>query len=709
MKGKQRITTVEIAHEEDVVQARQCARQIAGSLGFDLQEQTRIATAVSEIVRNAYEYARSGRVEFAVKDGAEFVVTVEDKGPGIRDLDAIMDGRYQSRTGMGLGIIGAKRLMEEFEVKSTPGKGTTVFLSRHLPPGSKFEPSALNKLSDQLMQASGKPGVVRELQEQNHELLRTLDTLRERQAELAQLNSELEDTNRGVVALYAELDDRAEYLRKASDIKTRFFSNISHELRTPLNSIVSLASILIDRIDGDLSSEQEKQVTYIKRSAEELIEMVSDLLDLAKFEAGKITVKPQEFEVSSVFSALRGAIKPMLRSKPVELVFEEEPGLPSLNTDDTKVSQILRNFLSNALKFTDTGEVTVTARRHDDQIVFAVKDTGVGISPEDQDKVFEEWSQVDNPAQRRVKGSGLGLPLSRKLAELLGGRIWLESELGKGSTFYLSVPLQYRGSMQATLVTGAKPSEQVSVPVLVVEDNFETLYSYEKFLQGSEFHVIPARSIEEAQRKLRDLKPAVIVLDILLGEQSSWSLLEQIRNTPETEKIPVIVLTVVDNRGKAFSMGADDFATKPIERSWLLERLRRIAQGRPAKRLLVIDDDEVSRYSLMAMIGTHGFSFLEASNGREGLQLAREVHPDGIVLDLLMPEMTGFAVLQELRADPNTAKLPVLVSTSKRLTDSEQHFLEQNANAILPKGYTREEAMRAVQTAFGASPMAAAS
>jgi len=538
--------------------------------------------------------------------------------------------------------------------------------------------------------------------------LRTLQTLHERQAELAQLNSELEDTNRGVVALYAELDDRAEYLRKASDIKTRFFSNVSHELRTPLNSIVSLASILLDHIDGDLSSEQEKQVTYIKRSAEELIEMVSDLLDLAKCEAGKITVKPQPFEVSAIFSAMRGAIKPMLRNKPVELVFDEEPGLPQLNTDDTKVSQILRNFLSNALKFTDNGEVTVSARKDDGNIVFSVKDTGVGISPEDQEKVFEEWSQLENPAQRHVKGSGLGLPLSRKLAELLGGRIWLESELGKGSTFFLSIPPEYRGPTEATFIVSAK-TEQLSIPVLVIEDNFETLYSYEKFLQGSEFHIVPAKSIDEARRKLRDLKPAVILLDVLLGEESSWSLLQELRKNPETEKVPVIVATVVDNRSKAFSLGADDFAVKPVERVWLLDRLRRILHGRPAKRLLVIDDDEVSRYSLMAMIGAQSFSFLEASNGRDGLQLAHDVHPDGIVLDLLMPEMTGFEVLQKLRSDPATAKLPVLVSTSKRLTDSEKQFLEKNANGVLPKGFTRDEALRALEKVFGKAPMAAVS
>ncbi len=704
-KSLQRIVTVGINSEQDVVLARQRARQIAGSLGFDMQDQTRIATAVSELARNAFEYAHGGRVEFSIAKSPEsrLVVCVEDKGPGIRDLNRIMNGTYQSATGMGLGLIGAKRLMETFEVKTEPGKGTSVTVSRRLPPSAE-KSLDLAKLSSTLV--SNQPvaaNLVSELQMQNQELLRTLDLLRQRQTELAQLNSELEDTNRGVVALYAELDDRAEYLRKASDIKTRFFSNISHELRTPLNSIVSLASILLDRIDGDLSSEQDKQVHYIKRSAEELIELVSDLLDLAKVEAGKISVRPQEFEVSTIFSALRGAIKPMLGTKPVELTFEDTPSdFPLLNTDDTKVSQILRNFLSNALKFTERGEVRVTARSEDEKVIFCVSDSGIGIPLEDQEKIFEEWSQVENPAQRRVKGSGLGLPLSRKLSELLGGAIWVESRPGSGSKFFLSIPRAYHGPSEVTLI-GATTSaaEPPMYSVLVVEDNFETLYAYEKFLQGTEFRVLPARNLREARGHMRDTRPSAILLDVLMEEETTWPFLQELHEDPDTTQIPVIVATVVDNRIKAYSLGADDFALKPIDRTWLVEHLRRLVFGKPSKRLLVVDDDEVSRYSLMAMVGSGSYSFVEASNGREGLELAKKIRPDGIVLDLVMPEMSGLEVLQALRADPQTSTVPILVSTSKRLTENERKLIESNAASVLPKGKPREDVIKTVQRVFG--------
>jgi signal transduction histidine kinase/DNA-binding response OmpR family regulator len=697
----QRIVTLEIKTEQDIVFVRQRARQIAVGLGFEMQDQTRIATAVSEIARNAYSYAGSGRVEFSLTKIPEpsLLVQVEDGGPGIKDLDAVFSGRYRSRTGMGLGIVGAKRLMDAFEISSQLGKGTTITLRKSLPSQNSRDLDVA-KLTSSLMSSQGNLSLVGELQQQNQELLQTLETLRLRQNELAQLNSELEDTNRGVVALYAELDDRAEYLRKASDIKSRFFSNISHELRTPLNSIVSLASILLDRIDGDLSSEQEKQVRYVKRSAEELIELVSDLLDLAKVEAGKIAVRPQEFDLHTIFSALRGAIKPLLGTKPVELIFDESCEGEVLHTDDTKVSQILRNLLSNALKFTDKGEVKVAASVEGDEVLFTVSDTGIGVSLEDQEKIFEEWSQLDNPAQRRVKGSGLGLPLSRKLAQLLGGRLWVVSELGRGSTFFLSIPRNYQGPAEVTLV-GAAAVEAPAYLVLIVEDNAETLYAYERFLEGSEFSPVAARSLDEARRIVRDTKPAAIILDVLIESDTSWDFLAETRQNPDTHAIPVIVATVVDNRAKAFSLGANDFVNKPVDRAWLLDRLRKLTLGHPAKRLLVVDDDEVSRYSLMTMLGTKSFSFIEARNGREGLALAKQIRPDGIVLDLVMPEMNGIEVLTALKADQQTAAIPVVVNTSKRLTEKERAFLEKNAAGTLAKGKPREEVLKAISLAFG--------
>jgi signal transduction histidine kinase len=263
--------------------------------------------------------------------------------------------------------------------------------------------------------------------------------------EIVQLNEELDETNKGVVALYAELDDKAAQLREASELKSRFLSYMSHEFRTPLGSIRSIARIMLDRMDGPLTDEQDKQVRFIQQSAIELNEMVSDLLDLAKIEAGRVSISPGWFEMVDLFSALRGMFKPLLTSDAVNLVFDEPEDVPRIFTDDKKLSQVLRNYISNALKFTEHGEVRIGAwREPDDFVTFSVADTGIGIAKEHQTAIFEDFSQIDSPLQRKWRGTGLGLSLSKKIATLLGGSVSMTSEPGKGSTFYITVPIRMR-------------------------------------------------------------------------------------------------------------------------------------------------------------------------------------------------------------------------------------------------------------------------
>ena len=276
------------------------------------------------------------------------------------------------------------------------------------------------------------------------------DTVPELQQEIArleaqaeELSAELAETNRGVLALYAELDDNAQQLRDASDLKSRFLSYMSHEFRTPLSSILSIARILQDRLDGPLTDEQQKQVRFIQTAAGELTEMVNDLLDLAKVEAGRVTISPAWFDMVDLFSALRGMFKPILQSHSVSLVFEEPQDVPRIFTDDKKLSQVLRNFISNALKFTPNGEVRVSATLVDgDRVTFAVADTGIGIAAEHVGSLFNDFVQIDAPIQKRLRGTGLGLSLSRKLALLLGGDVAVESTLGQGSRFSVTLPVR---------------------------------------------------------------------------------------------------------------------------------------------------------------------------------------------------------------------------------------------------------------------------
>ena len=269
------------------------------------------------------------------------------------------------------------------------------------------------------------------------------DELTRLREQVEALTTELAETNHGVVALYAELDDNALRLREASELKSRFLSYMSHEFRTPLGAIRSIARILLDRLDGPLTDEQERQVAFIQSSATELSDMVDDLLDLARVEAGRVTISPAWFEMVDLFSALRGMFKPILSTESVSLIFEEPTGVPPVYSDDKKLSQILRNFISNALKFTPRGEVRVTAQlAGTDRVTFAVTDTGIGIATEYLGEIFLEFVQVEGPIQKRLRGSGLGLSLSKKLAEVLGGDVGVTSTLGAGSTFWVTIPLQ---------------------------------------------------------------------------------------------------------------------------------------------------------------------------------------------------------------------------------------------------------------------------
>jgi signal transduction histidine kinase/CheY-like chemotaxis protein len=681
------IVHLALLNERDVVQARQRAREIAAELGLDNQDQIRLATATSEMARNAFRYARNGKVTFALElePPQSLEVTVSDSGPGIPNLEQILAGRYRSETGLGMGIIGTKRLMDEFTIDAS-ASGTIVRMTKHIPRHQgTWTPRMARDLNAKLT-ARIPESPYEEIERQNRELLKTLQELRARQEELELLNRELEDTNRGVVALYAELDERADYLRRASELKTKFLSNVSHEFRTPLNSIISLARMLLDRLDGELTQEQTKQIRYIESSARDLQEMVNDLLDLAKVEAGKIRIRPKPFEVLELFSALKGMLKPLLAdNSSVDLLFEDAPDLVPLHTDEGKVSQILRNLISNALKFTPKGHVRVSACMVDDKnVLFTVADTGIGIAPEHHETIFREFSQVENPLQDRYRGTGLGLPLCRNLAMLLGGEIWLESELGKGATFFCRVPAVYIGESFDHDESAALPAPEFHrAPVLLLEDNVETAHVFEMFLRNSEFQPILASSVAQAEVWTARHTPAAVVADIYVGDDLSWGFISRMRE--KIPGLPLIVTSAYEEGNAALARGGSLFLPKPLDREILLRELRRLTLQSGTRRLLLVDDNEVSRYILRDLLNQPWLDVREAANGKEALRLLKEGLPDALILDLLMPDISGFEILRQLRASAATERLPILIYTSKVLTDSERAELESASVKIVRK------------------------
>jgi signal transduction histidine kinase/DNA-binding response OmpR family regulator len=674
--------TLALAHERDVVSARQRARSVAASLGFDHQDQIRVATAVSELARNAFRYAKGGSVTFSLDtDERVFRVSVVDRGGGIPHLEKVLSGSYRSSTGMGMGILGSKRLMDEFSIESTQ-TGTTVVFGKHLPVHAPLlDSSAAKRLSAELARQN-TTGPIEELQTQNRELLNTLNELRERKQELLQMNAELQDTNRGVVALYAELDERADYLRRVSELKSSFLSNMSHEFRTPLNSMLALTRMLLDRMDGELTGEQEQQVRFIQRSAKELAEMVDDLLDLAKVEAGRLEVKPKSFEIADLFGALRGMLKPLLAESSLNLVFEPAEELASLFTDEQKVSQILRNFISNGIKFTPRGEVRVSARQQGPYVEFLVADTGIGIASCDRLIIFEEFAQIDSSIQKRVKGTGLGLPLSRRLAELLGGSVDVESTVDVGSTFYLRIPPVYAGAAISGDLKGIEiePGRKL---ILIVEDNPETAFVYSRYLENAGFQSHTVATVADAKRVLVTVTPAAIMLDVMLRSETTWDFLRELKEQPNS--IPVLMMSVSDDERKMFGLGADAHLTKPFVPERMIDEVVRLTSPRVRPRILLIDDNEVSRYLLRGHMPDSEYEVFEARDGREGIRVAGTVLPDLIFLDFYMPGLNGAEVMRDLRNSAELNSTAIVLHSTKVLDASEAQLFQQKAVAIFPK------------------------
>ena len=581
---------VDVRGEDDVVRAHQTTRAIAAQLGFSSFEQTRIATAMSEIARNALIYASGGSVTFGLDDEREaLAIIVIDRGPGIADLAAILSGERRSTTGLGAGIPGARKLMDSFAIESSPS-GTRVEMTKRVPRrAGKVDAGRIGAMQFQLAgQRADDP---------SPEIRRLQRDIAERDHRIVELNEELTETNRGVMALHAELEDRAEYQRRAVELRTRLLSEMGHELRTPLHSLSTISQFLIDRLDGELTPEQDRQVRIIHEVAESLTAYVNDLLDLARTDAGRAVVRITRFHVNAVLRPLRRILQPLVPAR-VTLRIVVEPGLPLIASDEQKLSQVLRNLVGNALKFTERGFVEIRACRAGDRVVFDVEDTGIGIAAEHHELIFREFAQLDGHIAARMRGTRLGLPLARRFATLLGGTLTVTSTPGSGSTFRLELPLDNADASDPAGEPGAEPALVTVAPragqprVLIVDDDLASRYVLKRWLAGR--YIIEEADNGHDGLLLAATRPDAIFLDVVMPDLTGFEMIERLKADPATREIPVVVYT-------ALTLGVHDRARLGDA----VSILRKSTSSRVADRV-AIEDALVKAGVAITVENSHG-------------------------------------------------------------------------------------------------------
>jgi signal transduction histidine kinase/CheY-like chemotaxis protein len=660
----------------DLVHVRRVARRLAQLLSFDQRDEVKITAAVSELTRAAGAATGGGvGIEFSVdKNNADARLIVEVSGPGLAAA------ARRRGTAASEGVLAAEKLLERFAESSAPD---ALRFGKQLPnraPELTRERwmallAELKRMDPHRVDLSRE-----ELVQQSHELTEALLDIEERKQELDTLNAELSDTNRGVVALYAELDERASHLRRAGELKTRFFSQMSHEFRTPLNSILALSDMLLDESDGPLLDEQRRQVNLIRDGVSDLLDLVGDLLDLAKMESGKTQINVAPFAAGTLFGALRAMIRPLVGTSNVALEFNHAVELPPLFTDEAKITQILRNFLSNAVKFTERGKIVVSARLvsaaddmagiacGEESVIFSVADTGIGIAPEHHAAIFEDYQQVENRLQRRSRGTGLGLPLCRRLAGLLGGRVWVESELGRGATFHLLVP-----RVHETALDRDASGQHMRPRLLIVDDRPERRAELGEVFRDSAFLPVETSTAEVTAASLEALQPTAAIV----GPATAPAALDALR----AAAVPLVAAPTGDDSRR-------DKVVTETYRAVLRTDLRSI---------LVVDDDEAYR----TILGKHLAQLCDRvrvtgdTQGAMATATRREV--DALMLDIIMPDTDGLTMLQQIRADAVTADLPVVVCSSKALSADEQALLLRLGAPFLPKdGLTPARIARAL-------------
>jgi adenylate cyclase len=521
--------------------------------------------------------------------------------------------------------------------------------------------------------------------------------------------TELKQREAQLAHLVHELEVARDAAQEANRTKSSFLANMSHELRTPLNAIIGVTEMLQEDARELKREEDFEPLERVLRAARHLLALINDILDLSKIEAGKMEIHAESFSVASLIDEVAKTVEPMAARNGNQIVVKHG-SIGSIYADQMRVRQALLNLVSNAAKFTSNGKVTISAARPSegggDWLEITVEDTGIGMTSEQLAKLFQEFSQADSSTTRKYGGTGLGLAISRRFCQMMGGDITVESELGKGSKFKIKLPAQAADDDQDAAPTPATDAARPRLPsssetplILVVDDDQTVRDVVARYLEREGFAVATAEGGREGLRLARELDPAAITLDIMMPDLDGWTVLAAIKGDPALAHIPVVLMTIVDERNRGFSLGATDYLVKPVERDTLVRVLRHVGNAVPG-RILIVDDDDVGRHGMKVALEHAGWQITEADNGQVALRQIEEARPDAILLDLMMPEMNGFEFLDEIRGQNDLRDIPIIVITARDLTAEDRYRLNGRVERVIPKR-GRDEMLREVCDVLG--------
>jgi signal transduction histidine kinase/CheY-like chemotaxis protein len=531
---------------------------------------------------------------------------------------------------------------------------------------------AFNEMLAQIQQSESALRMARDGLEQR---------VRERTAELEAAKRDVEEFSRSVLLAKEEVE-------RGSKFKDQFLSTMSHELRTPLNAVLGFSDLLADERYGPLNDRQQRYVTHIHTGGKHLLKLISDILDLSKIEAGRMELTREHVTVASAFAEVISGLHPLAEKKSQALLQKVEPNL-HVYADAMRFKQILMNLVANAIKFTpEDGRIELVARRVEDQVRMEVRDNGPGIPPDQQQRIFEAFVRLTQTGSA-TEGTGLGLAITSRLVELHGSKLGIESQPGEGTSFYFSLPL-------VAIIPDQPPETLVPVPrarkaprILVIEDNEVTGQLIQSQLTSSGYETLRCAQPERATEIAAEHQPDAITLDLLMQPVHGLEVLLQLKNDPRTSKIPVIVVTIVDQPGVGTALGADEYLIKPVDKATLLAAVERCLRSRggaaPARPILVVEDDVSTLEVIVELLKANGYAVSTAMDGEQARVSVAQFLPELVILDLVLPKMSGFELLAEWRSNPRTADLPVFVLTSKDLTKEEEKYIHAHAESLFRK------------------------